>query len=67
MDTNNHWSRKLKVDCFIDDRNIGGLPDWGTMYQIISQKKTLLDVLRERQGHTLERDIPKKKHWWNRK
>ncbi len=24
---NNHFSRKLKVDYFIDDRNIGGLPD----------------------------------------
>ena len=25
---NNHFSRKLKVDLFIDDRNLGGLPDW---------------------------------------
>ena len=24
---NNHYSRKLKVDLFIDDRNLGGLPD----------------------------------------
>ena len=23
------FSRKLKADLFIDDRNIGGLPDWG--------------------------------------
>ena len=28
-DNNNHYSRKLKADCFIDDRNVGGLPDWG--------------------------------------
>ena len=27
---NNHYSRKLKADLFIDDRNLGGLPDWGT-------------------------------------
>ena len=26
---NNHFSRKLKADIFIDDRNLGGLPDWG--------------------------------------
>lgn len=26
-DTNPHYSRKLKVDVFIDDRNLGGLPD----------------------------------------
>ena len=25
----NHFSRKLKADLFIDDRNVGGLPDWG--------------------------------------
>ena len=23
------FSRKLKADMFIDDRNLGGLPDWG--------------------------------------
>ena len=28
-DRNNHFSRKLKADVFIDDRNLGGLPDWG--------------------------------------
>ena len=26
---NNHYSRKLKADLFIDDRNLGGLPDLG--------------------------------------
>ena len=26
-----HWSRKLKADVFIDDRNVGGLPDWGVI------------------------------------
>ena len=28
---NNHFSRKLKADLWIDDRNLGGLPDWGTI------------------------------------
>jgi hydroxymethylpyrimidine pyrophosphatase-like HAD family hydrolase len=28
-------SRKLSVDLFIDDRNIGGLPDWGIIYKMI--------------------------------
>jgi len=27
--------RKLGVDMFIDDRNVGGLPDWGVIYQVI--------------------------------
>ncbi len=30
------YSRKLKADLFIDDCNIGGLPDWGLIYQMIS-------------------------------
>lgn len=30
-----YYSRKLKVDIFIDDRNIGGLPDWGAIYKMI--------------------------------
>lgn len=33
--------RKLKADLFIDDRNFGGLPDWGFIYQAIQQKKAL--------------------------
>ena len=27
--------RKIAADIYIDDRNIGGLPDWGTIYSII--------------------------------
>lgn len=27
--------RKLSVDMFIDDRNLGGLPDWGVIYKAI--------------------------------
>ena len=37
---NNHFSRKLKVEMFIDDRNLGGLPDWGTIYQMITNNET---------------------------
>ena len=29
------FSRKIKADMFIDDRNVGGLPDWGAIYQMI--------------------------------
>lgn len=28
-------SRKLDADMFIDDRNLGGLPDWGVIYHAI--------------------------------
>lgn len=28
-------SRKINADVFIDDRNIGGLPGWGEIYQLL--------------------------------
>lgn len=31
-------SRKLDADIFIDDRNLGGFPGWGEVYEIITQK-----------------------------
>lgn len=35
------FSRKLKADLFIDDRNFGGLPDWGLIYHRIKEGKAL--------------------------
>ena len=29
-------SPKVKCDIYIDDRNVGGLPDWGTIYDMIT-------------------------------
>lgn len=57
---NENYSRKLRVDLFIDDRNLGGLPDWGTIYRMISENKSWEDLLDEPQ-------LPQpKKHWWQR-
>lgn len=64
VEGNNHFSRKVKADIFIDDRNIGGLPDWGTIYQMIKYGKSFEDVMRERLGQVREYDRPRKKHWW---
>ena len=61
---NMYFSRKLKADYFIDDRNIGGLPDWGTIYRIINERKTFAEIMMERQGQTEKAYKPKKKHWW---
>jgi len=60
---NNHFSRKLKADFFIDDRNVGGLPEWGQIYQMISQNKTYRQLIREQLS--VNQEPPKKKHWWN--
>ncbi len=34
--------RKLNADLFIDDRNLGGLPDWGVIYRMISTGNTFV-------------------------
>ncbi len=31
--------RKITADLWIDDRNLGGLPDWGTIYQMIHENR----------------------------
>jgi hypothetical protein len=36
-------SRKLCADIFIDDSNLGGLPDWGLIYRMIKANKPFLN------------------------
>lgn len=56
------FSRKLKADLFIDDRNLGGLPDWGIIYQMITEKKTFstMYIYNNEEGNIQE----KKKRWF---
>lgn len=61
VDKNKHFSRKLKADVWIDDRNVGGLPDWGTIYKMISEQKTYEEILIEDMHPDQE---PPKKKWW---
>ncbi|MDY6131315.1 MAG: hypothetical protein SPI18_08565 [Prevotella sp.] len=64
IENNDHFSRKLNADLFIDDRNIGGLPDWGVIYRMVKENRSYMDILKERLGES--GDSKKKKHWWNR-
>ena len=66
LDNNPHFSRKLKVDMFIDDRNLGGLPDWGTIYQMISRHRKWSYYIEEASHNSFDNRpaLPKKKHWW---
>lgn len=64
--SNNHFSRKIKADIFIDDRNIGGLPEWGLIYQMINSGKSYRRVLKESILGGLNQEPPKRKHWWSR-
>jgi len=41
-------SRKVKADVYIDDRNLGGLPDWYEIYEIISSKHNLAEKGRKK-------------------
>ena len=63
---NNHFSRKIKADVWIDDRNIGGLPDWGQIYQMINEGLTWKKLILNASRRTLSDEKPKKKHWWSR-
>ena len=69
LDNNDHFSRKLKVDVFIDDRNLGGLPDWGTIYRMISRGKTWHHLIDE--ALSGDKDYGPRPHrhhrpWWKR-
>lgn len=61
-ESNNNYSRKLKADLFIDDRNVGGLPEWGLIYQMVQTKKNYKQVIKEQlSAHS---EPIKKKRWW---
>jgi hypothetical protein len=44
-ETNSSFTRKIKADLWIDDRNLGGLPDWGTIYEMIQNDLTYEDLM----------------------
>ena len=45
-------SRKIHADLFIDDRNFGGFPGWGEIYQQLNKQPNA--------------SLPKKKGWFRR-
>ena len=65
IENNNNFSRKIKADIFIDDRNIGGLPDWGTIYRIIHDGKNYFDIIKDERQTGFDNTRPaRKKRWW---
>ena len=38
-------SRKISADVYIDDCNVGGIPDWATIYQMIVFRKTYSSMM----------------------
>ena len=57
----NDGFNKINADLFIDDRNLGGLPDWGVIYKMVTENKQWSDVYRE---HFLSERPKKKKGWF---
>ncbi len=44
-----HHSAKVIADVYIDDRNLGGIPDdWGEIYEMITKKRAELRAAREK-------------------
>ena len=41
--------RKLNADLFIDDRNVGALPDWGVIYELIHRRCSYRRYMSEQQ------------------
>ena len=63
LSNNNHFSRKIKADVFIDDRNLGGLPDWGQIYNMIQKRQTWEDIINE-SSFDVKHEQPKRKKKW---
>ncbi len=62
-DNNPHFTRKLKADLFIDDRNLGGLPDWGTIYQMVRHGQQWPDLTTAPYDEH-HQPQPRKHKWW---
>ena len=58
-----YFSRKLKADLFIDDRNLGGLPGWGTIYEMVTKKLSYEDLL---SSSVYEEEEQPKPGFWSR-
>ena len=54
-------SPKVKCELYIDDRNVGGLPDWGTIYDMITNNLTYETINPALQGDGGQKK--KKKGW----
>lgn len=52
---------KINADLFIDDRNLGGLPNWGEIYQMIKNGKGWKEIYSDSTAPAPEKK--KKKGW----
>lgn len=60
-------SRKLGVDLFIDDRNLGGLPDWGVIYNAVNATVSNGRALQIMAGSSAMPEPKRKRGWFGRR
>lgn len=56
------YCRKIKANLFIDDCNLGGLPDWGIIYEMVQQHWTFEQYIQ----HRLEERRNTSSSFWRR-
>ena len=73
LGTDKTFSRKIKADVFIDDRNIGGRLDWELVYKMISEGRPLISpysnaILDNKQEEMMEkyRHKRRRKGFWDK-
>ena len=53
---------KINADIFIDDCNLGGIPDWGVIYSMITENKQWSDIYKK--NAVTDKPEKKKKGWF---
>lgn len=56
-------SRKVSADLYLDDRNLGGIPDWGVIYRMIMSGNPWTPLSADFMPDNLK---PKKKSWFGK-
>lgn len=57
------FSCKLNADVWIDDRNVGGLPDWPTIYKIITEHRSWEQMIRKQVREQFAESKPPHPKW----
>ena len=63
VNNQNDYCKKINADLFIDDCNIGGLPDWGLIYHLVNQGYTHDNTCYHNDSY---KGRLSKKRWWKR-
>ena len=60
---NNHFSRKIKANVFIDSHNVGGIPEWGQIYHMINDGTNFKNLVAEASKTNIDSYETPKNNW----